>query len=240
MTRALGFARRVKNGLNKRLARKVLPFVLRPQAAGLQLEALGEGDGAWVVPTNLIRPEWVCYCVGVGVNATFDLELARRFSCNVHSFDPTPRSIAYIESLGADGKLLHFHPLGVWKEDADLRFFAPACAQHVNYSVVDLHGTGDFFVARCRRLSTHMRELGHERIDLLKLDIEGSWREVLTSIIADEIPLSVLCIEFDSPTSLVKIRGALADLRSFGFELVHFNRENYTFCHHALLPLVGQ
>ena len=60
---------------------------MRAAGDGAELRFLGEGDGAW--------PERaVCCCVGVGVNATFDLALAER-GHEVHSFDPTPRALDY-------------------------------------------------------------------------------------------------------------------------------------------------
>ena len=234
-TSARGVVRRVRNGLNKRLARQVLPLFLRPVDSDLGLEPLGDGDGAWVVPTRIIQPDWVCYCIGVGENASFDVALTQRFGCQVFSFDPTPRSIEYMRTLPYDRQRLRFMPVGVWNDDVDLRFYAPANRRHANWSVVDLHGTGDYFTATCKRLRTIMREQGHSRIDLLKMDIEGSWYEVLKELLRENIRVSVLCVEFDSPTSLSKLRWAVRELSAIGMCLVHFERENFVFVDRAMI-----
>jgi Methyltransferase FkbM domain len=41
-----------------------------------------------------------------------------------------------------------------------------------------------------------MRELGHDRIDLLKLDIEGAEFAVLDAVIDGSVRPTVLCVEF--------------------------------------------
>lgn len=230
----LGYVRRLRNGVNKHFARRILPLALRTRAT-LCMEAVGDGDGAWVVPVDLIRPGWVCYCFGVGLNATFDVALAERFGCRVYSFDPTPRSIEYMGDLNPKPHSLTFLPIGVWKEEADLKFYAPMNTAHCNYSVSDIHGTGQFFIAKCRRLSTIMNEMGHSRIDLLKLDIEGSWYEVLTNILSEQIEVSVLCVEFDTPTSTGKILRMVRAIERSGMVLAYRERENYSFVKQTLL-----
>jgi FkbM family methyltransferase len=220
--------RRLYNGVNKHVARRIMPLVLHPQSHGLKFETLGTGDGGWTIPTSIIGPGSICYCVGVGVNATFDMELARRGS-RVYSFDPTPRAIQYMQSVQYDPQQLTFAPLGVWKQDTDLQFFAPFDSRHVNHSVVDLHGTGSFFTAHCKRLSTIMRENGHPRIDLLKMDIEGAWAPVVENIVDEKIDIAVLAVELDSPTSMSRISRIIRKLKSVDLDLVYFERENYLF-----------
>jgi len=78
-----------------------------------------------------------------------------------------------------DRTRLSFLPIGVWDEDTELRFFAPVNPAETSHSVFDLQGTGNYFLAECRKLSSIMHELGHDHIDLLKLDIEGAWRNVI-------------------------------------------------------------
>lgn len=228
-------ARRGWRLLNKKLVRGVLPILFRPNDRGLRLETLGSGDGAWIVPVEAITTEWVCYCVGVGVDATFDLALAERFGCQVYSFDPTPRSISYVDKLGERGRRLTFLPVGVWKENTQLAFFAPRGAKHVSHSVFDLHATQRTFLADCKTLRTLMRELGHERIDLLKLDIEGAWYDVVASGLSDDVKPTVLCVEFDSPVTLARALRTARRLRTAGFVLASRRRDNYLFIHKRLL-----
>jgi len=230
-----GIFRQVRNGSVKRISRILVPHFVKVEKADVGLELLGNGTGAWAVPTKVIHPEAICYCAGVGINATLDMALAAKFGCNVYSFDPTPRSIEYFKSLQYDRTKLQFLPIGMWSEDTQVKFFAPANPMHVNHSSVDLHGTGEYFTAECRRLKTLMAGFGHAHLDLLKLDIEGSWMPVLRDLVASKISLSALCVEFDSPTSLRRIREAVELLARYGLRVVHFQGENFTFVRTDLL-----
>ena len=59
-----------------------------------------------------------------------------------------------------------------------------------------MHGTGTYTEAQVRRIGSLMQEWGHQRIDLLKLSVEGSEYEILGNILAERIPVGVLCVEF--------------------------------------------
>ncbi len=152
-------------------ARAEKEAALRPQ---LNLQRIGTDYGGWVVPAAMIRPDWICYCGGVGEDVSFDLGLIERFGCSVFAFDPTPRAITYVAEEVANGPKFHFLPVGLWAEDTTLRFYAPANPAHVSHSIVNLQKRDTYFEAPCRSVPALMRELGHDRIDLLKIDIEGA------------------------------------------------------------------
>jgi hypothetical protein len=44
------------------------------------LVRLGSKYGGWIVPATLVRPDSVCYCVGVGEDISFDLALIERWA----------------------------------------------------------------------------------------------------------------------------------------------------------------
>lgn len=221
---------------NKELVRRGLRFLKRPEPLGLKLETLGTDYGGWTIPTELVHPDWVCYCVGVGCDATFDLALHERFGCEVHCFDPTPRAINYMHDLDAEAKGLRFHTWGLWTSDTTMRFFAPADKRKTSHSVLDLNGTGEYFNAECLALDSIKQRLGHERLDLLKIDIEGAWRPVVEQFAAQGVRIPVLCVEFDSPTSLPKVLRAARALEGAGYHLAHYRKENFLFIHHSALP----
>lgn len=229
-----GILRRTYNGINKLIARLSLQNLASFKKGGLRLERLGQGDGTWCVPTNVIRENSICYCVGVGDDATFDMALADR-GARVFSFDPTPRAVQYIKNLDYNRERMTFMPIGIWNENKTLKFYAPMNRQHVNLSVRDIHGTGEYFEADCRRLRDVMAELGHDHLDLLKLDIEGAWFEVLQDLVKEKVPVSVLCVEFDSPTSLYKSLLTIRELKKIGLQLVDQDRDNFLFVQKALI-----
>ncbi len=211
---------------------KLLPHIarlmLRPRGRD-DLVRLGGGGGSWVVPQRLFDANSICYCVGVGEDVSFDLELIERFGCQVYAFDPTPKAIAHVRQNCAAQPHFHFEPVGVWKDDCIMKFFVPRNPQHASYSIANLQQTDEFVEAPCKRLSTLMREHGHTRIDLLKIDVEGAEYDVIDSMLAERIRPRVFCLEFDQPAPFARTKAAVRRLVGAGFQLVHIQGWNYTF-----------
>lgn len=187
---------------------------------------IGSSYGGWIVPTGLLGADAICYCAGVGEDITFDLGVIERFGCSVYAFDPTPRAAAHVATHAALEPRFHFAPVGLWSSDEVKRFYAPANAAHVSHSVLNLQRTDRYFDAPCRRISGLMRERGHTRLDLLKLDIEGAEYAVLDSVLDDALDVGILCVEFDevqhrlTPSILRRIARSLDRLLAHGYQIV--------------------
>lgn len=71
-----------------------------------------------------------------------------------------------------------------------------------------------------------MKELGHTKIDLLKIDIEGAEYKVLASLIKDKVKPGVLCIEYDESNRPLdknyrkRIKDSIESLIAFGYKVV--------------------
>lgn len=216
---------RVRNRVLRQVPPRVLPVHGRPD-----LERLGsEGYGGFIVAANLLSQESICWCAGVGEEITFDLALIQRFGCQVWGLDPTPRAIRHVKIHASHEPRYHFLPVGLWSEDVTLSFFAPQNPSHVSYSIVNLQGTQESFDAPCRSVRSLMNELGQNRIDLLKLNIEGAAYAVLESMARDDIRPRQLCISFDQPTPLRKVLNACRRLLAGGYKLVAIDGWNFTF-----------
>lgn len=177
---------------------------------------------------DLIDRQSICYAAGVGEDVSFDLALVKQVGCEVWAIDPTPRSVAYMQTI--DDKRLHFVPVGLWSEDTTLRFYAPANPSHVSHSVVNAQNTNRYFEAEVVTLETVMRRNGHARIDLLKLDIEGAELSVLEAMLAGSVRPRVLCVEFDAPESVRTLTAFVAKLgREGGYAPVRVDGLNVTF-----------
>ena len=200
------------------------------------LERIGNRNGGWTVPVAELGSSSICYCVGCGEDISFDLELIRRFGCAVFAFDPTPRAIDYVRTAAGDNSQYHFSPVGLWDQDDTLRFFAPKDPTHVSHSLLNLQKTDTYIRVPVRRLSHLMRDLGHGRLDLLKLDIEGAEYKVIETVLEDRLPIRVLCVEFDEYFNPLdagatdRVREAIARLIAAGYAMVHCEGNgNYTF-----------
>ena len=200
------------------------------------LAFLGTPYGGWTIPDQWLDAGSICYCVGVGEDISFDLELIRRYRSNVYAFDPTPRAIAFVADHTTLPEKFKFIPVGIWNADQIMRFYVPGNPDHVSHSIVNLQKTEAFFEAPCRKLSSFMRECGHERLDLLKIDIEGAEYQVIQSLLDDHLDIRILCVEFDETNSPVdgdygkRIRASIQSLVKRQYTLVaRTGPGNFTF-----------
>lgn len=204
---------------------------VRPCSGLIQL---GTEYGGRVLPIDLPQVNWVCYSGGIGEDASFELELVARYGCVVVGFDPTPRSIEYIRTVAAQTPEFRFLPVGLWSFDTEQRFYAPENPAHVSHSITS-HGSGEYFTAKCRSVPSLMAELGHEQIDLLKLDIEGAEYEVLGSVLDANVRVKILLVEFHKTGSLKQMTSMVDRIERAGYRAVHRDRSDLTFVDSAFV-----
>jgi FkbM family methyltransferase len=210
-----------------------LPWLLSLKGPGRKTRC-GTEYGGWTIPNGRLKAGSICYCVGCGEDISFDLELIRRYSCAVYGFDPTPRSIEFVRRATVDMPDYRFADVGIWDRDGTVKFFVPRDSHHVSHSITNLQSTDSYIEVPTRRLRDILRDNGHSRLNLLKLDIEGAENTVLRTILEDEIPIDILLVEFDelgfpTPTRLAQIRESIRALFSYGYQLFNIAGSNFTF-----------
>ncbi len=178
----------------KRLLRRLRGPVLRRPAIEVPKATLGTDYGSQTICTLGLRPGAIVYSFGVGEDASFDLELIGAFGCDVYAFDPTPRSIAFVASSVRDTHF-HFNPIGIAASDGTVKVGEPENPDHVSH-YKPARGAGEsqrWTEFPVKRYETIRRELGHDRVDILKLDIEGFEFEVIPDLVrASVLPVQVL------------------------------------------------
>jgi len=159
-----------------------------------RLLALGSGDGRWVICPDRLTAKSVVYSFGIGTNVTFDVDLIREIGCEVHAFDPTPLSVEWLRSQTLPPSFFS-HPWGLAAYDGSAHFTLPK-SHSVSFTMSD--GIPSKSVAECPvyRLRTVLNLLGHERINLLKIDIEGAEYQILDDLITESDRIDQLLIEF--------------------------------------------
>lgn len=153
------------------------------------------------MPKSTIEKNDVCYCVGCGEDITFDLELINQFGCVVHGVDPTPGSIEYVNREVEGNPKYIFHEYAVWVKKGEMRFYLPRNENHVSHSLSDARQSEKYITVNTLRLSDLFKTNSHEKVKLLKLDIEGAESKVLHTLFEDHLSIEILCVEFDGLVS---------------------------------------
>jgi FkbM family methyltransferase len=183
---------RLKTSL-KRLVGKELRLKIETQVETVD-------DGGWCFTAEGIDKDSVVYSLGIGEDIGFDLLIIERFGSVVHAFDPTPSTVAMLSKTTLPDRF-HFHPWAISAQDGVLKFYPrvrkDGSKSDVMYTIVAEEASIDDSIevpAYC--LSSVASKLGHSRIDLLKMDIEGAEYEVLEGLLASPVKPRQLLVEF--------------------------------------------
>ncbi len=188
------------------------------------LEYYGNELCGWSVNTENLNKDSIVYSVGVGKDITFDLELYNRFQCKIYLFDPTPEVKDWIKDQNLPENAV-FLDYGIYDKNSSIEFFPPKNVNYISHSIIQ---SNDFDVSQgfnvtVKTLKDVIESFDHERIDLLKLDIEGAEYVILKTIITDQIPIKQIIVEFHhrfSAFSYSDTRQAIRLLTQEGYELI--------------------
>jgi len=198
------------------------------------LQRVGSAYGGYFVDESMIRREAVVYSLGIGEDISFDLSLIENMGVEIQAFDPTPRVRDWIASQTLP-KQFRFREMGIAEFDGEAAFHLPPKADWVSHSMIPArqysHESVRFPVMR---LSTAMHSLQHDKVDVLKMDIEGAEYAVIEDIVRQCVPVRQLMVEFHHrlwSSGIGKTRRALSLLESHGMKIAHVcpRKEVFTF-----------
>lgn len=196
---------------------------------------LGIDSAGFFVHLPTLNKESVVYSFGIGEDITFDRHLIEKTGCKVFAFDPTPKSIHWLSTqIVPDGFVAH--PVGISPETGKMKFRLPKNKDHVSGSLENAGHVNDSDTVEVdvKRLSDIMRELGHEHIDLLKMDIEGSEYAVIDQILTEKIDIKQLVVEVHErylPEGKMLTEKMVKNLQENGYQLFakSLSREELSF-----------
>ena len=181
---------------------------------------LGTGYGGWTVPGDMIDPSWTCYCVGIGGDTSFDFELIDRYGVTVRAFEPDEGYVRGAQEAGADEPRFSARRVAVAASDGPVRMQITHDPTSRSVSPAGLYDTSDYIEVPGRTLPSLARELGDERIELLKLDIEGGEYEVVPRLDLVGLGVRVFCTQLHHNGTVGQARALIARLREQGFRAV--------------------
>lgn len=188
------------------------------------MERYGTNYGGWNLPVGAaLHCDSIVYSAGVGEDISFDLLLQQKYGCKIVLIDPTARSKTHfteaesyfqtgiwkfsgdiqrdyadkIKNCTPDFSKFLYLEKGLWSHRDTLKFYKPTNEKYVSHTLIDNMFSSKYEMVSVDSLKNIMTELGHDHIDLLKMDIEGAEINVLKQMLADKIYPKYLCIEFD-------------------------------------------
>jgi FkbM family methyltransferase len=221
----------LREAIRAHVERPLLNVIVRPDASRVRGFAYAET----ILPRDVIKPDWVCYCAGVGEDIRLERYLAEDLGARVWAFDPTPRAILYMQTSTYDRERLTFEPFGLWREDATLRFFAPVNPAYVSHSATEHLGGAGHFDAPCKSIASAMKQAGHTRVDLLKMNIEGAEDVVLEAALHAGISPTVVMLTWEGSGAMRKAHGWTKRLRRSGYSLLGHDGWYFTYVREAEL-----
>ena len=229
---------------------------LQKRKASARLITLGSQYGGWAVPEDLLKKGAVAICAGAGEDISFDIELNSR-GLKVYVQDPTPRARKHVESLLSAYKnnkkfpvnngpeiydltnfnqgRFHFDPVGIAGENGVLKFYVPTNPNHVSHSIKNLQNTDQYFEAECVTYDDYLDSKGIEKVDIVKLDIEGAEHEVIDCILQSPRKPSVLAVDFDELNCDFQLKyfdnivSSLAKIKKSGYNAISIKNSDFVF-----------
>lgn len=210
----------------RRLKRKVNSLFFKPHVKieiGGVKKRVGNDYGGFFIREDILPQRPLVYSFGVGEDISFDLEMIETYHAEVYGFDPTPKSIDWMKRQILPEEF-HFCAYGLSDVDGEEEMFLPQNASFVSASVFKHAGVNknDSVRVPMRRLSTILNEMGHDYIDVLKMDIEGSEYRCLDDILGMGNICGQICMEihysyFENPEE--KLYEIVDKMRDHGYLL---------------------
>jgi FkbM family methyltransferase len=180
---------------------------------------VGNKYGGFFIYQESISPQSVIYSFGIGEDTSFDEEMIRLFGVKIFAFDPTPRAIKWIKKK--NNKKIIFSSYGIDIENTERVFFMPKNPTFVSGSLVKTDNVGEEYIkVKVKNLETIMKEKGHNKLDVLKIDIEGSEYEILEQVLEKKIQIDQILVEFHDrfvKKGTLRRRKLIKDLEKAGY-----------------------
>lgn len=184
-----------------------------------------------VAPSFWDKKERVtAFSFGIGFDFSFERELAEKYNVNVFAFDPSPEVVRSMKEEKLPDNL-KYYPYGLSDKDEKKTFYLPSSGQ--DYSEYFASWTGKNTVElQVYRLKTLMDMFGCSKLDLLKMDVEGSEFLAMPEILDSGVQFDQLCIETHArifPNSVEVMRNFKKMMLQHGYALISNGLEEQTY-----------
>lgn len=211
---------------------------LKPE---IDLELHRYGDWAfWSAP---LGKSPVVYSAGIGHDIHFERSLIRDFNAAVFAFDPTPGIADWVEDQGLSSAF-SFYPCALSGSDGKLDLYPrvrrDGSLSESMFSVVsEAQSMQHRVTVPTKSFTTINSNLGHARVDILKMDIEGAEYDALSSVIFSSVLPNQILVEFHhrfAGMGKTRTEDVVSRLRNIGYRLVYMSAIGREFSFVRTLP----
>ena len=213
---------KIRNALRRRWFERQMHRIGLKETAGV-IE-LGSPYGGWTMPEHMIEPSWVCYCIGAGGDISFDVDLMELYGVKVRSFDAVSEYVQAAREQAAGHEGFSAHHVAIAARDEPVRLQVTHDVGSKSVSPAGLYESDRFIEVPGRTITSLMAELGDQRIDLLKLDIESGEYELMPQLDVRALGVKVFAVQMHHTSSLRQARKLVAELGDAGYEPVACRR----------------
>ncbi|NER18914.1 FkbM family methyltransferase [Spongiivirga citrea] len=215
--------KKIKKKIKKALIKLTYPVSHLKRRVYCPNKWYGNDYAGFYVNPNIINDKSIVYSFGIGEDISFDKAMINNHNCQVFGFDPTPKSINWVKNQNIPSNF-NFNDFGIGVTTEDTVFYLPLNEEHVSGSV-EKH----INVTERRKVKVHMKSfedittvLGHQKVDVLKMDIEGSEYDTIAGILASNVIIDQILIEFHDrffDTKTAKSIKSVNQLKEGGYEI---------------------
>ena len=233
------------------------------QIEGLEIQSLGSGYGRKFF-CLIFGERPILVSGGVVEDISFDVELISNYGATVYLFDPTPRAILHIDQVrrrfgtsrncsysetgrqpansydlvNINNKNLILNEFALLESSKLVKFYEPPISDHVSYSVQNIQNhfkpKGPYIEVRALGPQEVIEITGTDRIDILKLDVEGSEYLYLSSsfkkgIFPDQVLIEIDELHFPSFRSRRIAKNIFKLFSAHDYTLVYIDGYNFTY-----------
>jgi FkbM family methyltransferase len=177
--RILKFIRYIKKKIFVRINSQFISFHCSKKWYG------NKYGGFYICPDVLpsLSRKIVIYSCGIGEDISFDIALMNTYNCEIFAFDPTPKSIEWIEKQNLPSNFV-FSPYGISEKTETQLLHLSNTPLDISASIY-VHGdtsAEDCIIVQMKSLEVIATEHHHTYVDILKMDIEGSEFAVIKNL----------------------------------------------------------
>lgn len=186
---------------------------------------------------NMKDERLIIYSAGIGDQIHFELELLKILKtggkAELYAFDPTPKSLEFLSNQELPENF-HVFPYAISEKNETLQFALPTkdgwvsgSAENVKQDSRELDFINTIEV-QGKSLESIMEELGHDRIDLLKMDIEGSEFNALPPALEKRLDIKQMTIDHHEHmfrNGNKKLRSLVKELHKAGYKIFYATKK---------------